>query len=130
MSEDWKTRLLKAIDEDDRSDRAISLAANLGPNFISQMRGTNSASAKKPNIAYVQRIADVLGKDLTSILGNDSAELRSALLAYGVPVKHIDRIITMIDGFVGALSEELSEQYERRDQSEPASRPRAKVPSR
>lgn len=129
MNEDWRTRLLKAIDEDGRSDRAISLAANLGPNFVSQMRGTKSAAPKKPNIEYVQRLADVLGKDLTSIIGTDSAELRSALLAYGVPAKHLDRIIIMIDGFVQALSEELSERDGRRDQSEPASRPHESVPS-
>lgn len=129
MSETWRDRLLKAIDEDERSDRAISLAAGLGPNFISQMRGTKSAAPKKPNIAYVQKIADVLGKDLTSIVGNDSSELRSALLSYGVPSKHLDRIIVMIDGFVGALSEELSEQDTRRGPVEPASPRRVSEPS-
>lgn len=130
MIDDWRARLLKAIDEDGRSDRAISLAAKLGPNFISQMRGTKSAAPKKPNIAYVQRIADVLGKELTSIIGNDSAELRSALLSYGVPAKHLDRIIAMVDGFVEALSEELSRQDELGDRPELSSRRRESEPSR
>lgn len=104
MKDGWKERLLKAIDEDGRSDRAISLAAGLGPNFIGQMRGTKAASPKKPNIEYVRKLAAELGKELSSIIGQteDDADrrLRSALLAYGVNRDDLDQAMRAIIGFV------------------------------
>ena len=104
MKDGWKERLLKAIDEDGRSDRAISLAAGLGPNFISQMRGTKAAGPKKPNIEYVRKLVAELGKDLSSIIGQteDDADrrLRSALLAYGVNKDDLDQAMRAIIGFV------------------------------
>ena len=98
MHDGWKDRLLKVIDADGRSDRAISLAAGLGPNFVGQMRGTRGSAPKKPNIEYVRKLAAVLEKDLSTILGAPEADaelrLRSALLAYGVDRKLIDAAVT------------------------------------
>lgn len=115
MKDDWRDRLLKAIDEDGRSDRAISLAAGLGVNFISQMRGTKASAPKKPNIEYVRKLAIVLGKELSSIVGtaedDSEARLRSALLAYGVDKDYIEPAMLAIKGFVLDVSDdELSQQ--------------------
>lgn len=104
MKDGWRERLLAAIDADGRSDRAISLAAGLGPNFVSQMRGTKSSAPKKPNIEYVRKLALVLGKELSSIVGptDEDAErqLRSALLAYGVHRDYLDQALRAIIGFL------------------------------
>lgn len=119
MKDDWKERLFAAIDGDQRSDRAISLAAGLGPNFISQMRGTKSAAPKKPNIEYVRKLAKALGKDLSTILGDRHVEtetaLRSALLAYGVDGEELDQVIRVIGTYVSA--DETQEQRSLEDQS-------------
>lgn len=134
MNDGWKQRLLKAIDEDGRSDRAISLAAGLGPNFISQMRGTKAAGPKKPNIEYVRKLADALGKDLSSIIGEaeDNAErrLRAALLAYGVGRDSLDQALRAIIGFVEDDADELSQQDHSPAHTEGANRHRVKAPSR
>lgn len=52
----WRTRLLAAIDKDGRSDRAISLAAKLGPNFVNELRNTD----KEPGVGKVIKLADEL----------------------------------------------------------------------
>lgn len=129
MHEGWKDRLLQAIDADGRSDRAISLAAGLGPNFISQMRGTTTAAPKKPNIEYVRKLADALGKDLHSIVGpsddDADARLRSALLAYGVDRHDLDQIVGIIETF---LDGEKPEETPSSADAQPASRPRGSKP--
>jgi len=49
----WKDRLLHAVELDGRSDRAISLAAGLGPNFLNQLRNSD----KEPGIEHVHMLA-------------------------------------------------------------------------
>ncbi|MHA6684464.1 hypothetical protein [Mesorhizobium sp. A556] len=61
MEADWKDRLFKAIDADGRSDRAISLAAKLGANFIGQMRGSATKPPKEPSVHHVLKLAGELG---------------------------------------------------------------------
>jgi hypothetical protein len=133
MSETWKDRLLKAVDDDGRSDRAISLAAGFGPNFVSQMRGTKAAAPKKPNVEYVRRLASVLGKELPEILGPEDdteARLRAALIAYGVHKDDLRQVLRAIKGFVeDAADGETQEQDRSQAQTEPSSRRRAKAPS-
>lgn len=130
MENGWRDRLLAAIDEDERSDRAISLAAGLGPNFISQMRGTKAAAPKKPNIEYVRKLAAVLNRDLSAIIGPDDAEpaLRAALLAYGIDKDDIPAVMRAIKGFLEP-DDERPQQGRPRDRSEPASPRHAKEPS-
>lgn len=135
MKDGWRERLLAAIDEDGRSDRAISLAAGLGPNFISQMRGTKSAAPKKPNIEYVRRLAAVLGKELSSIVGQTDEDadrqLRSALLAYGVHKDDLDQALRAIIGFVeDGADDEQSSQGRSPARTEHANRRRVKEPLR
>ncbi len=60
MEENWKTRLLKAVDEDPRSDRAISLAVGLGVNTVNELRNTD----KSPSIDKVLKLAEELGLSL------------------------------------------------------------------
>lgn len=131
MQSGWRERLLAAIDEDGRSDRAISLAAGLGPNFISQMRGTKAAAPKRPSIEHVRKIAAALNKDLATIIGPDDAEpaLKAALLAYGVDKDDIPAVMRAIRGFLEP-DDELPQQDQRRDQSEPANRHHESEPSR
>lgn len=61
MENAWRERLVKAIEKDGRTPRAISLAAKLGPNFLAQMlsRGTS------PSTAAVVALCDILGISLT-----------------------------------------------------------------
>jgi hypothetical protein len=67
MVEGWKERLLAAIDADERSDHALSLAAGLGPNFINQMRLYD----KEPGVKQIIKLADVLGVSLTYLFVGD-----------------------------------------------------------
>lgn len=60
MVENWKSRLLKAVDEDPRSDRAISLAVGLGVNTVNELRNTD----KSPSIEKVLKLAEELGLNL------------------------------------------------------------------
>jgi transcriptional regulator with XRE-family HTH domain len=67
MTDNWKERLLAAIDADGRSARAISMAADLGPNFVTQFR-----EGREPGVKQVIKLADVLGVSLTYLfLGAD-----------------------------------------------------------
>lgn len=69
MMEDWKERLLSAVDADPRSDRAISLAAGLGPNFVNQLR----KSETEPGVKKVLKLADELHVSLTALFyGHDT----------------------------------------------------------
>lgn len=134
MKDGWRERLLAAIDGDERSDRAISLAAGLGPNYVSQLRGTQAAAPKKPNIEYVRKLAATLGKELSSIVGpaDDDADtrLRSALLAYGVDKDDLHQALRAIKGFVEDVSgDEQSERDHSPAQAAPANPRRTKEPS-
>jgi transcriptional regulator with XRE-family HTH domain len=60
MEDNWKTRLLRAVDEDPRSDRAISLAVGLGVNTVNELRNTD----KSPSIDKVLKLAEELGLSL------------------------------------------------------------------
>lgn len=135
MEDGWRERLLKAIDEDGRSDRAISLAAGLGPNFISQMRGTKTAAPKKPNIEYVRKLAAALGKEMPSIVGQteeDAANrLRSALLAYGVDRHLLDAALLAVEGFrADSAGDEPPRSPRDPADTAPSNPRRAKEPSR
>lgn len=61
MKENWKTRLLKAVDEDPRSDRAISLATGLGVNTVNELRNTD----KLPSIDKVLKLSEELELSLS-----------------------------------------------------------------
>ncbi len=68
MEENWKTRLLRAVDNDGRSDRAISSAAELGVNFVNELRNTS----KEPSIEKVLRLAAELQLSMAYLfLGRD-----------------------------------------------------------
>jgi transcriptional regulator with XRE-family HTH domain len=67
MVHDWKERLLAAIEADGRSARAISLASDLGPNFVTQFR-----EGREPGVKQVIKLADTLGVSLAHLfLGDD-----------------------------------------------------------
>lgn len=63
MTSPWRDRLMKSIEADGRSPRAISLAAKLGPNYLTQMieRGT------APSTPALVSLCDVLGISLTYV---------------------------------------------------------------
>lgn len=58
--EPWRERILKAVEADPRSDRAISVAAGLGVNFVNELRN----SEKEPGVNKVLRLASTLGLSL------------------------------------------------------------------
>lgn len=57
MVDDWKARLLAAVDASGRSDREISRAAKLGVNAVNELRTTDKA----PSVERVLRIAAEVG---------------------------------------------------------------------
>lgn len=68
MMPDWRDRLLEAVDRDGRSDRAISHAAKLGPNFVNELRNTD----KEPGIKKVLKLAAELKLSTTYLfLGSE-----------------------------------------------------------
>ncbi|AGB71839.1 MULTISPECIES: hypothetical protein [Rhizobium] len=78
MQENWKTRLLRAVDNDGRSDRAISLAAGLGVNFVNELRNT----PKDPSIEKVLKLAVELHLSMTYLfLGRDLSKDDEDLLS-------------------------------------------------
>lgn len=62
--EEWRARLIKAVDDDGRSDRAISVAAKLGPNFVNELRNSD----KEPGINKVAQLARALNLSLGYVL--------------------------------------------------------------
>jgi transcriptional regulator with XRE-family HTH domain len=60
----WRERLLRAIEADGRSSHAISRAAGLGPNYISQLRLEN----KEPGINQLIKLAEELDVSLAWLL--------------------------------------------------------------
>lgn len=75
--EDWRTRLLRAVDADGRSDRAISVAAKLGVNFVNELRNRD----KEAGVGKVISLAETLGLSLgyvfsgVEISARDEADL-------------------------------------------------------
>jgi hypothetical protein len=61
LMDDWVNRLLLAAEKDGRSDRAISLAAGLGPNFLNELRNLNKA----PTVPKVVALANELNVSLS-----------------------------------------------------------------
>lgn len=69
MMQGWRERLIAAADADERSDRAISLDARLGPNFMNELRNTT----KEPSVKKVLRLAATLNVSLSHLfLGADT----------------------------------------------------------
>ncbi|QEU08752.1 hypothetical protein [Paracoccus yeei] len=56
MKEGWAERLKKAIEEDGRSQRAISLAAGLGPNYLEQTFSRGSAPTQNKLAAIMEQL--------------------------------------------------------------------------
>ena len=59
MENGWAERLWEVIDADPRSERAISLAAGHGPNYLSQSRKKGTS----PNSGKLASVLDVLGPE-------------------------------------------------------------------
>lgn len=76
--DDWRSRLLRAVEADGRSDRAVSLAAKLGVNFVNELRNRD----KEPGVEKVIRLARTLGLSLgyvfsgVDISARDEADLQ------------------------------------------------------
>lgn len=78
----WRTRLIEAVDKDERSDRAISRAAGLGPNFVNELR----RSEKSPSVDNVIALIRQLGLSEAYVfsgfeLSGADAELMRVFLA-------------------------------------------------
>jgi transcriptional regulator with XRE-family HTH domain len=76
--EDWRTRLIQAVDADGRSDRAISEASGLGVNFVNELR----KGEKEPGVNKVIKLAATLNLSLgfvfngAEISARDEADLK------------------------------------------------------
>lgn len=77
MTDGWRERLLAAIEADGRPHRTISLAAKLGPNFVSELHHT----VKDPRIQNVLKLAAELNMSLSYLfLGTDATPEDEELL--------------------------------------------------
>lgn len=138
MESDWKERLFKAIEADERSDRSLSLAAKLGPNFIGQMRGSPTKEPKEPSVQHVLRLAETLGLSPLELFAGTHIEppirTEPEILAFlarieGLNEKDIDVAFAVISNAVGVRRVE-PEPSALSDRPQPASRPREVEPSR
>jgi transcriptional regulator with XRE-family HTH domain len=93
MAGTWKSRLEQAIKDDGRSMRALSLEAELGPNYLSEV----FREGKEPGVEKMMKVCDVLkvsfthivtgvdldqdDEDFLRLLSDLEAEDRSALVA-------------------------------------------------
>lgn len=99
MSEGWLTRLEAAIKADGRAPRAISLAAKLGPNYLSEMLTKGKVpgidkllklcSELNVSAAYIVTGLEVTAKEeeYLTLLGGLSDENISTLLALAHQLK-------------------------------------------
>lgn len=77
MTELWRERLIKAIEADPRSLRAISKDAGLGPNYVTQMISGN----KGPTAAALVKLAETLQVSVTFIFtGAEMSQVDEDLL--------------------------------------------------
>lgn len=82
MVQSWKDRLAKAIDDDGRSMRAISLKAGTGPNYLSEVFSKD----KVPGVDKLLKLSAELNVSATFILTGsevspESEEMLSILAA-------------------------------------------------
>lgn len=70
--DDWRSRLLEAVDKDGRSDRAISLKAKLGPNFVNELRNGD----KEPGVNKVIKLAEMLDLSLAFVFSGADVSAR------------------------------------------------------
>lgn len=96
MNENWKSRLLKAADEDPRSDRAISLAVGLGVNTVNELRNTN----KSPSIDKVMKLAEELGLSLSYVFSGDEPDAQ--------PIRGEKQILAMLKRIEGLNDQDVS----------------------
>lgn len=78
MKEGWRERLVRAIEEDGRDMKAISLAAKCGPNYVQQI----VTNGKAPGADRLVRLLQVLGRpaSLHIILGAELTPEDEALV--------------------------------------------------
>lgn len=61
MTDEWKQRLVKAVEKDGRSYRELSKLSGNGPNFVSEL----VRDGKDPGVERIIRLARVLGISLS-----------------------------------------------------------------
>jgi len=109
MRDDWKKRLLDAIDRDGRSGRSISAKLKLGPNAISELRNTD----KTPSFDKVLKLIDEIGASRSYVI-----------LGYEIGPQEEELLSVLAELGPGALSAAL-ELVRRRAASDPKEPPRA-----
>lgn len=60
----WRDRLAEAIERDGRSQRAVSIAAGLGPGYINAL----FREGREPTVGHAIRVCEVLGISLSWLL--------------------------------------------------------------
>lgn len=119
MDQEWATRFRERLKQSGMTMKAASLEAGLGETFVRDMleRG------RVPSVDKLLKLAHVVGTTVSELLGessappqvqavlNPEAQLRSALLAYGVHRDYLDQALRAIVGFIESDDDdEKSEQ--------------------
>ena len=123
MTQNWKSRLLQAVDDDPRSDRAISLAVGLGVNTVNELRNTD----KSPSVDKVLKLAEELGLSLgyvfwgadsdTSPIQGESQILKTLKRIEGLNEQDITVVLSIISNAIrvnaaAQLQSQLDDQPE------------------
>jgi transcriptional regulator with XRE-family HTH domain len=130
MENDWRTRLIEMIDADGRSKRALSQATGFGENYVQQLLKDN----KEPSFTKLAKLLSELGPRATNyvisgVMNDPTAQLRAAMVSYGVDRSQLDRAMAIIGTFkVGQAPEAQSVQSQPDDQSQPANPRRVPTP--
>lgn len=127
MARDWRERLKERVEADERSMRAISVAAGHGPNFIQQLL----KDGKEPGFQKLVDLLSVLGPDAavyvtTGIRLGTEDQLRATLTANGLPANELETILDIIKRFTP--SAEKSGHSQSPDHPQPATPRRVRVP--
>lgn len=128
MARDWRERLKERVEADERSMRAISMAAGHGPNFIQQLL----KDGKEPGFQKLVDLLSVLGPDAavyvtTGIRLGTEDQLRATLTANGLPANELATVMDIIKRFTPA-SAAISGHSQSPDQPRPANPRRERVP--
>lgn len=139
MDQEWATRFRERLKQSGMTMKAASLEAGLGETFVRDMLERR----RVPSVDKLLKLARVVGTTVSELLGESSgpsriqpvldpeAQLRSALLAYGVDKGYLDVAILAIKGFVeDAADDEQPRSNRAPARTGPAKRRHEPEPSR
>lgn len=97
MTDDWRQRLLSAIEKSELSGREICRRAEVGSSFISDLKN----AGKSPSAAYVVRVANAIPVSLTYVFAGIelSPEIEEVIQLWSrLPTEMQDHLLAVARG--------------------------------